>query len=361
MVALGPDGPEIAPIRVIDCNKNTALFVYYPGRNTVALSAGQLFLRDQQTENKLLLEIIQLTKSFGSYQAVDHISFSVRQGEIFGFLGPNGAGKTTTINMICSLLKPDSGQIRINGVDVVNSSPSWRKQLGVVPQETALYDELSASENLKFWGKLYGLSGKALQDRVDAMLHITGLTDRSKERIKSFSGGMKRRLNLAVGMIHQPALLLLDEPTVGIDPQGRHSMLEMVREQARSGATILYTTHYLDEAELLCDRLAIIDHGRILACGAKTEINQIVGENRLVRVTGGFTADATLALVQQMGNISILSQQPEEVVFSLPMQMGTGILIEKMLAHGFRIDNLSIKEPSLDSVFLKLTGRELRD
>jgi len=308
-----------------------------------------------------MLNIVNLSKSFAGHLAVDHISFAVNQGEIFGFLGPNGAGKSTTINLICSLLKPDSGQIFVDGVDIVNASPAWRKQLGVVPQEVALYEEISASDNLRFWGKLYGLRGRALESRVDALLDITGLRERARDRIKTYSGGMKRRLNLGIGMIHQPILLLLDDPTVGIDPQGRHSLLELVRQAAREGTTILYTTHYLDEAETLCDRLAIIDHGRLLATGTKTEISQIVGENRYVKVTGQFTSEAAQALPQRLSQIALVSSQPGEVVYSLPLQLGTGQLIEKMLASDFSIDNLSIKEPSLDSAFIKLTGRELRD
>ncbi len=308
-----------------------------------------------------MLDLIDVSKSFGQHVAVDHVSFSVHKGEIFGFLGPNGAGKTTTINMICSLLKPDSGQIRVDGVDVVNSSPRWREQLGVVPQDVAVYEELSALENLHFWGRLYRLAKPALHMRVDELLEATGLKERARDRVKTYSGGMKRRLNLAIGMIHRPKLLLLDEPTVGIDPQGRHSMLDMVRAIAGSGTTILYTTHYLDEADLLCDRLAIIDRGRLLAMGTRDEISQIVGENRLVKVSGRFSAEMAQALPQTLTQVSLLSLQLSEVVYSLPLQTGTGVLIEKLLENGFVIDNLAIKEPSLDSAFLKLTGRELRD
>ncbi|NIA30398.1 MAG: ATP-binding cassette domain-containing protein [Actinobacteria bacterium] len=308
-----------------------------------------------------MLRIENLTKSFNGLVAVDHISFHVQKGEIFGFLGPNGAGKTTTINMICSLLKPDGGSIFIDDADIQFGPAKLRNKLGVVPQETALYEELSAEENLMFWGSLYGMSGKALKTRVAELLELTGLQERAGERVKNYSGGMKRRLNMAAGMIHTPKLLLLDEPTVGIDPQARHNMLEMVRDVARKGTTILYTTHYMEEAELLCDRLAIIDHGRILVMGTQQEIQQVVGENRLLKVSGTFSPETAELLAKQIAGLTLVSLKEKELVYGLPVKFGTGQFIEKLVAAGFKIDNLSIKEPNLDTVFLKLTGRELRD
>lgn len=308
-----------------------------------------------------MLKANNLTKSYGSLIAVDHISFEVKEGEIFGLLGPNGAGKTTTINMICSLVKPDAGTIELNGRDMHQAGDSIRLHLGVVPQEVALYEDLNAVENLRFWGTLYHMKKQELNQRIDQLLEITGLSERARDRVKTYSGGMKRRLNMAVGMIHQPRLLLLDEPTVGIDPQARHNMLDTVKSIAREGTTILYTTHYMDEAEMLCDRLAIMDHGRILAKGTQSEIQQIVGENRMLRVVGTF--DKTLAekLPEKLKELMLISISENEVVYSLPMARGTGEFIETLIKSGFEIDNLSINEPSLDSVFIKLTGRELRD
>jgi len=308
-----------------------------------------------------MLQITELTKRYKDLIAVDRISLEVNQGEIFGFLGPNGAGKTTTINCICGLLKPDSGSITINGQDVVHGGSRVRKMLGVVPQEVALYEEFNAIENLQFWGGLYGLKGKAFKSRIDQLLELTGLKERAKDAVKTYSGGMKRRLNMAAGMIHEPKLLLLDEPTVGIDPQGRHQMLDMVRQIAKQGTTILYTTHYMDEAEDLCDRLAIIDHGRILAMGTQTEVQQIVGENRLLKITGTFDKSVAESLPDKMKELVLLSIQENEVLYSLPIKQTTGAFLELLIKSGFDIDNLSIKEPSLDSVFIKLTGRELRD
>ena len=308
-----------------------------------------------------MLEIKDLSKSFNGLTAVDHISFNVYKSEIFGFLGPNGAGKSTTINLICSLLKPDSGSITLEGTRVASTNPAIRKHLGVVPQDIALYQDLSAIENLKFWGGLYGLKGPDLKDRVDDLLALMDLTDRSKEKIKNYSGGMKRRLNLACGIIHRPKLLLLDEPTVGIDPQGRHKLLDYIRDFAKHGTTIFYTTHYLDEAEAICDRLAIIDFGKILAMGTQEEIKQIVGENRFLKVTSSFNKHDAENLLKEINELELISLQEHEIVYSLPVKYGTGEFLEKLLAKGIHIENLSIKEPSLDSAFIKLTGRELRD
>jgi ABC-2 type transport system ATP-binding protein len=310
---------------------------------------------------KIMLEIKDLSKSFDNLAAVDHISFTVNKSEIFGFLGPNGAGKTTTINLICSLLKPDSGSIILKGTKMSSANPSIRKHLGVVPQDIALYQDLNAIENLKFWGGLYGLKGVDLKNRVNDLLSLMDLSDRSKDKVKNFSGGMKRRLNLACGIIHRPKLLLLDEPTVGIDPQGRHKLLDMIRDFANQGITIFYTTHYLDEAEALCDRLAIIDFGKILAIGTQEEIKQIVGENRYLKVTGTFDKTDAKNLVKEINELELISLQDQEIVYSLPVKYGTGEFLEKLVAKGFHIENLSIKEPSLDSAFIKLTGRELRD
>lgn len=308
-----------------------------------------------------MLQVDNLTKSFNGKIAVDHISFEVNRGEIFGFLGPNGAGKSTTINMICSLLKPDSGSIRIDGIELDPDKPAFRKSLGVVPQDIALYQEINAVQNLSFWGELYGLKGAVLKDRIDAVLTLFGLKDRAKEKVKNYSGGMKRRLNMAAGMLHTPELLLLDEPTVGIDPQARHNILDVVKQIANEGTTVLYTTHYMEEAEELCNRLAIIDYGRILASGTRESITKIVGENRLLKINGVFTAAAAEHLPIEIPNLTLISLRENEVVYSLPAQFGAGQFLEQLGKSGFSIENLSIKEPSLDSVFIKLTGRELRD
>lgn len=308
-----------------------------------------------------MLKISHLTKRFNSLAAVNDISFQVEEGEIFGFLGPNGAGKTTTINMICGLITPDSGNIELDHQDFSRSGPQIRKKLGVVPQEIALYEELSVIENLQFWGGLYGLKGGLLQDRIHNLLETINLVERKKDAVKKLSGGMKRRLNMAVGLIHSPKLLLLDEPTVGIDPQARHIMLESIKSIAASGTTIIYTTHYMEEAEQLCDRVAIIDHGHILAMGTQDELKQIVGENRLLKVFGQFDKKIAESLPLKIMGLSLLSIGENEVVYTLPFLLGTGEFLNELIHSGFEIDNLVIKEPNLDSLFIKLTGRELRE
>ncbi len=308
-----------------------------------------------------MLTVTDLTKSFGTLLAVDHVSFDVKEGQVFGFLGPNGAGKTTTINMICNLLKPDSGSITLDGEDLTSGRAALRKKLGVVPQEIALYEELNAIENLNFWGSLYDLSASVLKRRVSDLLELAGLLDRAKDRVKTYSGGMKRRLNMMAGLLHKPKLLLLDEPTVGIDPQARHHILNTVRQIAKEGTTILYTTHYLDEAEDLCDRLAIIDHGRILTMGTQEQIVQIVGENSLIKISGDISERAIEELARTFDGLNIETLDDNQVVLSLPSKEHTGRLIEALIRSDIVLENLQIKEPSLDSVFIKLTGRELRD
>lgn len=308
-----------------------------------------------------MLRINELEKKFGHLIAVNSISFDIQKGEIFGLLGPNGAGKTTTINMICSLLVPDRGTIHLDGEEINPDTPQLRKKLGIVPQEIALYEDLNAIENLKFWASLYKLKGDKLSSRMATLLELAGLTERAKDRVKTYSSGMKRRLNMIAGLLHQPKLLLLDEPTIGIDPQARYKMLETVRQIANEGTTVLYTTHYLDEVENLCDRLAIMDHGQILALGTIKDIKQIVGENTLIKIEGKFDSAKVDKLTQTFEFLKVESLKEGQAVFSLPNKNSTGQIIEEIIKQGFSIDNLSIKEPSLDSVFIKLTGRELRD
>ena len=209
-----------------------------------------------------MIRVENLIRRYGELTAVDRISFEVATGEIYGLLGPNGAGKTTTLSMLSGLLKPDEGRILFDGVDLATDPISAKRSLGVVPQEVALYEELTARENLRFWGGLYDLRGQALTSAVDQALERVGLSGRADDRVKVFSGGMKRRLNLSLGLVHSPRAVLMDEPTVGIDPQARNSIQELVKSLAQDGMTVLYTTHYLDEAELLCDRIGIMDHGK---------------------------------------------------------------------------------------------------
>jgi ABC-2 type transport system ATP-binding protein len=309
-----------------------------------------------------MIQIEQLKKSYGSLVAVDGISFEVRVGEIFGLLGPNGAGKTTTINMICGVLRPDNGRVLIDGKDIWLEPKVVKRNLGVVPQEIAVYEDLTARDNLNFWSSLHGLTGRERKDRVNGALTLVGLSDRAGDKVKSFSGGMKRRLNLCMGLIHNPKFLLLDEPTVGIDPQARLTILKIIREAAASGTTVLYTTHYMDEAEELCDRIAIIDHGKILTSGSLDELARIAGEGEVIRVTGSFDGDRKRELLESIQGVRVLSVEESSAVLAVePEGPGVAAILPRLLDETLGIEDLSIQRPSLQSVFIRLTGRELRD
>jgi ABC-2 type transport system ATP-binding protein len=309
-----------------------------------------------------MIEITNLKKNYGSIEAVKGISFQVREGEIYGLLGPNGAGKSTSISMISGLLKPDAGTALIGGQNIWLEPKQVKCMIGVVPQETAIYEELSAQDNLRFWGSLFGLSGKTLRMRVNTVLTRVGLSDRAKEAVSKYSGGMKRRLNLAMGLIHQPKFLFLDEPTVGIDPQARLAILDLIREEAASGTTVLYTTHYLEEAQELCERLAILDQGQILAEGSVAELTALVGTGEVVTLLGPFTVDQMTAQLQAHPDLQVLSLDAGRALISLK-QAKTEVppLLQELLNAGIAIESLAIKEANLQDVFIKLTGRELRD
>jgi ABC-2 type transport system ATP-binding protein len=302
-----------------------------------------------------------LTKRFGDIRAVDGIAFEVKKGELYGLLGPNGAGKTTTMSMLSGLLAPDEGRILFDGFDLATEPIKIKGRLGFVPQEPALYETLSARENLRFWGGLYGLSGAGLERAVDRVLDETGLTPRAKEPISTFSGGMKRRLNLGIGLVHGPQAVLMDEPTVGIDPQARLNILEVVRNVVAAGTTVLYTTHYLEEAETLCDRIGIMDHGKILAEGTLDELKRQVGGRDIVAVTGSFEADAARVKAASVSGAQIVSAEAGRLVLSVDGSRGAVEALTSILASGLGAEGVSIQPPSLNTLFLNLTGRELRD
>jgi ABC-2 type transport system ATP-binding protein len=303
-----------------------------------------------------------LRKAFGSIPAVDGVTFSVGRGEIFSLLGPNGAGKTTTISMLSGLLRPDSGEGFLMGNSIRRQAAQARAVLGVVPQDIALYMDLSARENLSFWGKMYNLRGKALSRRVDEVLEVIGLADRQKERVGTFSGGMKRRVNIGVALLHKPPVVIMDEPTVGIDPQSRRHILDAVKELRGRGMTVLYTTHYMEEAEELSDRVAVMDKGRIIACGTNAELIRMVGRDTRIELALNAESGRVLDLWRSLegirgvtaedGHITILAADSNRV---LPR------LFESAAARGVRITSLEIREPNLEAVFLHLTGRALRD
>ena len=308
-----------------------------------------------------MLQVKNLVKRFGDKEAVRSISFEVKQGESFGLLGPNGAGKSTTISMICGLLQPNGGEIHVAGIDALKNTSAAKKVMGVVPQDIALYPTLSARENLNFWGAMYGLSGKELAARVAEALEIVGLTDRQKDRIDTYSGGMKRRINIAASLLHKPQLLIMDEPTVGIDPQSRNNILETVRTlNQEKQMTVIYTSHYMEEVEYLCTRVGIIDHGKLIAQGTLSDVRRLAGEETTIRLRAAKVTEqmaAALMVVPGVRNVRV-----EEGALSILVANGAETLAPLMAAAGgFKIQGVEIEEPNLESVFLHLTGRALRD
>jgi ABC-2 type transport system ATP-binding protein len=328
-----------------------------------------------------------LRKTFGDLEAVKGISFSVLHGEIFSLLGPNGAGKTTTINMLSCLLPPTSGTAEIAGHAIPGDTLGARRAIGVVPQEIALYDALSARENLEFWGRLYDMSGKALDRRIDEVLDQVGLADRAKDKVKTFSGGMKRRINIAAGLLHKPQLLFMDEPTVGIDPQSRRRILDMVRELRDAGMTVLYTTHYMEEAEELSDRVGIIDQGRLIALGTQDELTRVVGRQETLRLHLSEEAAGALSSLApngdgappSPGDAAPASDGSVALFGGLPGVLRATVLDHQIVVNvadagealpavigrandaGLHVRSIDIEEPNLEAVFLHLTGRGLRD
>ena len=314
------------------------------------------------TEAGPMIEVENLKKQYGDLVAVDDVSFRSRPGEIYGLLGPNGAGKSTTIGCISGLLRPGAGRIRVMGYDVVDQGPASRRRLGVVPQELALYEDLSARENLMYWGGAYGLRGARLQERVDAVLLVAGIADRAKDPVRKLSGGLKRRVNFACGIVHEPAALLLDEPTVGVDPQTRVRLLELVRNQAAGGATVIYTTHYMEEAEKLCDRLAVIDHGKIIAEGTLTQLRSILGEKDIVRVTGRFDCKNVPQALRGLPDTELVHCAQDIITLAAPeASKKLSDIFRSLSSAGFEVRETTITQPSLESLFIKLTGKEMRE
>jgi ABC-2 type transport system ATP-binding protein len=311
-----------------------------------------------------ILEVRELSKNYGDFEAVKKITFDIEQGEIFSLLGPNGAGKTTTISVLSTLYAPTSGDATVDGHSVTREPMAVRQVIGVIPQEVALYEDLSAQENLVFWGQMYGLSGKPLQSRVAEVLEQVGLADRARNRVKTYSGGMKRRVNIGVGLLHRPRLLFMDEPTVGIDPQSRRAILDTVKELNRQGMTVLYTTHYMEEAQELSDRVGIIDHGELIALGTQKELTQQVGQSEtlILHVGENDDSEALAASLKGIGGVQSAEASDHEVTIVCPEaeEVLAGVVTQAN-ERGIRIRSIDIREPNLEAVFLHLTGRALRD
>ncbi|MGH8871921.1 MAG: ABC transporter ATP-binding protein [Acidimicrobiia bacterium] len=303
-----------------------------------------------------------LSKSFGDLVAVNGVSFEIAEGETFGLLGPNGAGKTTTISMVAGLLEPNSGSVQVAGTSIRSNSTAGRADIGLVPQELAIYPDLTAAENLRFFGRLYDMSGDGLFRRVEEVLEVIGLTDRRDDLTKEFSGGMKRRLNIGIGLLHRPRLLILDEPTVGVDPQSRNAILESVEDLSGEGIAVLYTTHYMEEAERLCDRVAIIDEGVVQAEGTRRELVSLVGEKDRISVTG--TGDLAEVARIASGLAGVFGASTSDHGVEVLAANASSLLPDLMAcfaSSGATITGVEIFEPNLEAVFLHLTGKALRD
>ena len=309
-----------------------------------------------------LLLIDHLKKYFKNIKAVDDISFSVEKGDILGLLGPNGAGKSTTISMIATLLRPDGGQIIFNGRDILAEPKAIQSSLGLVPQEIALYPNLSGHENLTFWGKAYGLRGSALKSRINVVSEVIGIQDRLGDKVKKYSGGMKRRLNIGAALLHEPEFIIMDEPTVGIDPQSRNHILDTVRQLAKTGATIIYTSHYMEEVELLCDKVCIMDHGKIIAQGTKDEIIASLGGNFRIAIRLGHEDAALAAEIDKLDCVQKTAADGRDIdIVAKADEKSTKAILGVIAQSAAQLEAFDIEKADLETVFLNLTGRALRD
>ncbi|SHI43730.1 ABC-2 type transport system ATP-binding protein [Clostridium amylolyticum] len=309
-----------------------------------------------------ILEVNNLTKRFGDKIAVDNLSFYVNEGEIFGLLGPNGAGKSTTINIIISLLKSSKGEINIFGKSLHKNELDIKKNIGVVPQSLAIYENLTAEENIRFFAGLYGLSGKNLKEAVDYALDFTGLTEVRKTRAKKFSGGMMRRLNIACAIAHKPKFIIMDEPTVGIDPQSRNHILRSVKLLQQEGCTILYTSHYMEEVEVLCNRIVIMDHGKIIAEGSKDELISLVSDSQNLEIQIDNMENIDMEKLKSITGVKSISVKEDNITINSSREINNlDKIIGFFTSQGVKIKNIDYKNINLEMVFLNLTGRNLRD
>lgn len=308
-----------------------------------------------------MIEAVKLQKSYKQKDAVKSINFHIEQGEILGFLGPNGAGKSTTISMISTLVPPTKGDVVFNGKSILSNPKVLRKVLGVVPQDIALYPDLSGYENLEFFGQTYGLRGKKLKERIEEVLKYVGLQERANEKVNNYSGGMKRRINIGAALLHKPKLLIMDEPTVGIDPQSRNHILETVKRLNKEGMTILYTSHYMEEVEFLCDRIYIMDDGEIIAQGTKDELKASISNQDSIEIDVEMIDEGFTETLKQHPKVEKVSTMDN--AYTIVTEEGRSLLTEifKMAEdHHVMITSVNVKSPTLEDVFLHLTGRALR-
>jgi ABC-2 type transport system ATP-binding protein len=312
--------------------------------------------------NEKAVRVNNLHKYYDDVKAVRGVNFEIQAGEIYSLLGPNGAGKSTIISMLSCLQRPTKGDAWIMGHSIKNDPQAVKTSLGVVPQEIALYPDLTAFENLNFWGKMYGMRGKELQQRVEKVLNVIGLTDRQTDKIETFSGGMKRRVNIGVALLHKPELIIMDEPTVGIDPQSRRHILDNVKQLNKQGMTVLYTTHYMEEAQELSDHIAIMDKGEVIASGTHDELVKIVGELDRIDLTTNTSANNIINIWKKINGVQkVYSENGTITLLVQDSNLVLPELFETATDSNLRITSVEIQEPNLEAVFLHLTGRALRN
>ncbi|WP_028611175.1 ABC transporter ATP-binding protein [Paenibacillus harenae] len=311
-----------------------------------------------------LVAFREVVKKYDTVLTVNHLTFTIEEGEIFGLLGPNGAGKSTAISMLSGLLDLSGGEIMVDGYSIRKQPLEVKRRIGLVPQELAIYESLTARENVTFFAKLYGLRGKLLQERADEALQFVGLRERAKDKPSTFSGGMKRRLNIACAIMHRPKLIIMDEPTVGIDPQSRNHILESVRELNRLGSTVIYTSHYMEEVETICSRVGILDQGKLIACGTKEELKRQAGQEEKLIFEIDRRSDLTMQEMKAHPSVKELAESDNGRTVEVTVKESPSILQDLlfiMQKHGITLRKLSRIEPNLESLFLQMTGRTLRD
>lgn len=308
------------------------------------------------------IEIKNVTKRFGDKLVIDNVSLDIEKGEIFGLLGPNGAGKSTLINLTVGLLKIDKGEILIDGYNIAKEDLKAKAEIGLVPQEIALFESLNAKENLEYWGGLYGLHGKLLKERIDEALEIAALTEHTKKPIKNYSGGMKRRLNIAAAMMHHPEILIMDEPTVGVDPQSRNHIFEVVKKMNKDfNSTVVYTSHYMEEVETLCHRIMILDEGKNIALGTKEELKRMVSSDKVIKIKARGDIESLMFSIKKMPNVRSAAIQDDELKIIANEKITLNDILSDITSHNVVVKNIGIEEPTLEEVFLTLTGKRLRD
>ena len=308
-----------------------------------------------------IIAVEDLVKRYNGFVAVDGVSFDIKRGEIFGLLGPNGAGKSTIISILCCLLKATSGRVVIDGFDIGRNANNIKKIIGVVPQEISLYHTLTARENLRFYGRIYGLSGKTLKNRIEALLEMVGLTDRADDLLEGYSGGMKRRINIAAALLHNPRILFLDEPSTGVDPQSRRRIYDTIQDLNRQGTTVLLTTHQMEDAEKLCHRIAILDKGKLIALDTLEGLLTLVGESDIIQVMAKEIPPASVESIRQIDEVQKVSMDGGSMTIQLVRgRESLAGIVDRLISGGAKVESISIREPDLETLFLHLTGTRLR-